>query len=63
MHEALLAELRVAGLLDLSAALVDSMCLRVLRGDHVSSSLVDRARLGSKHHLITDAQGIPLGSS
>jgi transposase len=29
-------------------------------GDKTGPSPVDRARAGSKHHLITDAQGIPL---
>lgn len=32
LHERLLAELRAAGLLDLSAALVDSTHLRALKG-------------------------------
>jgi transposase len=30
------------------------------RGSHTGPSPVDRARPGSKHHLITDAHGIPL---
>ena len=30
------------------------------RGDHTGPSPVDRGKLGSKHHLITDAAGIPL---
>jgi transposase len=30
------------------------------RGDHVGPSPVDRARPGSKHHLIVDRQGTPL---
>ncbi|MCG8920355.1 IS5 family transposase [Actinokineospora sp. PR83] len=61
LHETLLAELRAAGMLDLSAALVDSTHLRALkRGEHVGPSPVDRGKLGSKHHLITDAHGTPL---
>ncbi|UGT60374.1 IS5 family transposase [Nocardia asteroides] len=61
LHEKLLAELRAAGKLDLSAALVDATHLRALkRGAHTAPSPVDRARPGSKHHLITDATGIPL---
>ncbi|MEU6455020.1 IS5 family transposase [Streptomyces sp. NPDC047065] len=32
----------------------------VERGDHVGLSPVDRARSGSKHHLIVDRQGTPL---
>ena len=30
------------------------------RGDLTGPSPVDRGRLGSKHHLITDAGGLPL---
>ncbi|WP_439098535.1 IS5 family transposase [Amycolatopsis vastitatis] len=61
LHERLLAELRAAGLLDLSAALVDSTHLRALKGgNHTGPSPVDRRKLGSKHHLITDARGTPL---
>lgn len=30
------------------------------RGDHTGPSSVDRARSGSKHHLITDGHGTPL---
>lgn len=57
LHERLLAELRAAGLLDLSAAgrLDASACPQ--RGDHTGPSPVDRRKLGSKHHLITDARG------
>ncbi|WIY00755.1 IS5 family transposase [Amycolatopsis mongoliensis] len=61
LREQLLAELRAAGLLDLSAMLVDSTHLRALkRGDHTGRSPVDRRKPGSKHHLITDAHGTPL---
>jgi len=31
-----------------------------IRGDHVGPSPVDRARPGSKHHLIVDRHGTPL---
>ncbi|WP_428832542.1 IS5 family transposase, partial [Amycolatopsis dongchuanensis] len=61
LHERLLAELRAAGLLDLSAMLVDSTHLRALKGgNHTGPSPVDRRKSGSKHHLITDATGVPL---
>ncbi|OLF18850.1 IS5 family transposase [Actinophytocola xanthii] len=33
---------------------------RPQRGDHTGPSPVDRRKLASKHHLITDATGIPL---
>ena len=36
---------------------------RAQRGDHVGPSPVDRARPGSKHHLICEAGGIPLAVS
>jgi transposase len=61
LHETLLAELRSAGLLDLAHTVVDSSHLRALKGGlSPGPSPVDRGRLGSKHHLITDAAGIPL---
>ncbi|WP_216915938.1 IS5 family transposase [Nocardia noduli] len=61
LHEQVLVELRSAGKLDLSIALVDASHPRALkRGDHVGPSPVDRAKPGSKHHLITDATGTPL---
>ena len=50
LHERLLAELRAAGLLDLSVMLVDSTHLRALkRGTH-GSSPVDRRKPGSQNH-------------
>jgi DDE family transposase len=36
------------------------LAARAFGGDKTGPSPVDRARAGSKHHLITDAQGIPL---
>ncbi|MFI1995332.1 IS5 family transposase [Actinoplanes sp. NPDC020271] len=61
LHEVLLAELRAAGKLDLSRAVVDSSHVRALKGGpKTGRSPVDRGRLGSKHHLITDAGGVPL---
>ena len=41
--------------------MVDSSHVRALKGrPKTGRSPVDRGRLGSKHHLITDAGGIPL---
>ncbi|MFD3720029.1 IS5 family transposase [Streptomyces sp. NPDC058674] len=61
LHEVLLAELRVAGLLDMDDASIDASHVRALkRGDHTGPSPVDRARPGSKHHLIVDRHGTPL---
>ncbi|MEV7864012.1 IS5 family transposase [Streptomyces hirsutus] len=57
----LLARLRGADQLDFSRAAVDSSHVRALRGGpKTGPSPVDRARTGSKHHLITDARGTPL---
>ncbi|MFK3732363.1 IS5 family transposase [Streptomyces sp. NPDC088090] len=61
LHAALLTELRRADLLDLDDCSVDGSHVRALkRGDHVGPSPVDRARSGSKHHLIVDRHGTPL---
>ncbi|WP_425582560.1 IS5 family transposase [Streptosporangium longisporum] len=61
LHEVLLARLRAADALDFSRAAVDSSHVRALKGGpQTGPSPVDRGRAGSKHHLITDATGIPL---
>ncbi|MFE5515067.1 IS5 family transposase [Streptomyces sp. NPDC056529] len=61
LHEILLAELRAAGVLDLSQASVDSSHLRAMKGGAATGpSPVDRGKTGSKHHVIVDAHGIPL---
>ncbi|MEV6576085.1 IS5 family transposase [Streptomyces sp. NPDC051577] len=61
LHEVLLAELRAAGLLDMDDAAIDASHVRALkRGAHTGPSPVDRARPGSKHHLIVDRHGTPL---
>ncbi|MGI5359083.1 IS5 family transposase [Streptomyces sp. CA-252508] len=61
LHAALLTELRRADLLGLDDCAVDGSHVRALkRGDHFGLSPVDRARPGSKHHLIVDRHGTPL---
>jgi hypothetical protein len=61
LHELLLAALCAADRIDWSRAVVDSSHVRALkRGAAVGPSPVDRARPGSKHHLLTDATGTPL---
>ncbi|WP_406314709.1 IS5 family transposase [Streptosporangium sp. NBC_01639] len=61
LHAALLTELRRADLLDLDNCAVDGSHIQALKGgNHVGPSPVDRARPGSKHHLIVDRHGTPL---
>ncbi|MEV0938176.1 IS5 family transposase [Streptomyces phaeochromogenes] len=64
LHESLLAELHAASALDWSRAVIDGSHVRALKGGpKTGPSPVDRARTGSKHHLITEAHGIPLAVS
>ncbi|MGW0886453.1 IS5 family transposase [Streptomyces sp. NPDC002671] len=64
LHEQLLAELHAAGALDWSRAVIDGSHVRAMKGGpKTGPSPVDRARPGSKHHLITEAHGIPLAVS
>ncbi|MER5918534.1 IS5 family transposase [Streptomyces sp. NPDC001982] len=64
LHESLLAELNAAGALDWSRAVIDGSHVRAMKGGpKTGPSPVDRARTGSKHHLITEAHGIPLAVS
>ncbi|MER6691912.1 IS5 family transposase [Streptomyces minutiscleroticus] len=64
LHESLLAELHAAGALDWSRAVIDGSHVRAMKGGpKTGPSPVDRARPGSKHHLITEAHGIPLAVS
>jgi transposase len=65
LHALLLAESRAAGRLELARAIADSSHVRDLkggpqRGPASGPSPVDRGRAGSKHHVLTDAGGIPL---
>ncbi|WP_239155836.1 IS5 family transposase [Streptomyces sp. NBC_01281] len=64
LHLVLLKRLRAANKLDWSRAVIDSSHVRAARrGPKSGPSPVDRARPGSKHHVVTDAQGIPLAVS
>lgn len=61
LHEVLLAELNEADRIDWSRAAVDSGHARALGGgEKTGKNPTDRAKLGSKHHLITDGKGTPL---
>ncbi|WP_327666440.1 MULTISPECIES: IS5 family transposase [unclassified Streptomyces] len=64
LHRLLLNKLRSKNQLDWSRAVIDSSHVRAARkGPKSGPSPVDRARPGSKHHIITDGQGIPLAVS
>jgi transposase len=61
LHGLLLSELREADLLDWSRAAADSTKARALGGgDDTGPNSTDRGKLGTKHHVLTDAQGVPL---
>jgi len=64
LHELLLAELNAAGALDWSKAVIDSSHVRAMNsGPKKGPSPAGRARPGSKHHVISEAHGIPLAVS
>lgn len=64
LHESVLAELNAAGLIDWSRALLDSASARAPRGGEATGpSPVDRRKKGTKHHLATDAGGVPLAAT
>jgi transposase len=61
VHEVLLGKLRRADEIDFSRFIVDTAHVRAVGGgDETGPSPVDRAKKGSKHSLLTDAQGVPL---
>ena len=63
LHEVLLAELQEADRIDWSRAAVDSSSVRALGGgEKTGPNPTDRAKPGSKHHLIVDGDGIPLAA-
>ena len=64
LQEGLLAKLQGASKVDWSRAVVDSASVRAVgAGGKTGPNPTDRAKPGSKHHLLTDATGIPLGKT
>src|SRR5262245_11482463 len=64
IHRELLSGLRGADKIDWSRALIDSSTVRAAYGGEATGpSPVDRGKPGTKHHVITDASGIPLVGS
>jgi transposase len=61
MHQLLLNRLQAAGQIDWSRATVDSSSVRAVGGGaKTGPNPTDRRKLGSKHHVVTDANGVPL---
>jgi transposase len=63
LFELLLAELQDAQKLDWRRAIVDSATVRAPSGGRKTGpNPTDRRKLGSKHHLLTEAHGVPLAT-
>lgn len=61
IHQVLLDRLNAADLIDWSRAIIDSSSVRAAYGgEGTGPSPVDRSKPGSKHHVLTEAQGIPM---
>src|SRR6266511_413545 len=61
LHVDLLRLLRQAGKLDPDLVLVDAVIVRAFGGGELTGpSPVDRRKMGSKHTLLVDRQGVPL---
>src|SRR5437016_800408 len=64
LHALLLAELNGADKIDWDRALIDASFAKAPEGgDDTGPSPTDRGKSGSKHHVLTDAQGIPLNAT
>ena len=64
LHEVLLDELQAADQIDWSRASVDSTHARALGGgEKTGKNPTDRSKPGTKHHVLTDANGIPLATT
>lgn len=64
MHALLLAELNGADAIDWSRALIDASFAKAPEGGEATGpNPTDRSKSGSKHHVLTDAHGIPLNAT
>jgi transposase len=64
LHRLLLAELRGADRLDWSRAPIDAAFAKApLGGAATGPNPTGRGKSGTKHHLVTDAQGVPLAAT
>jgi transposase len=63
LHAIVLNELQEADKIDWSRATIDSSHARALGGgDETGPNPTDRGKPGTKHHVLTDAEGIPLAT-
>ena len=61
IHQILLNHLRSADRIDFERFIVDTSHVRAVGGgEETGPSPVDRSKLGSKHAILTDGQGVPL---
>src|SRR5246127_4163233 len=64
LHALLLAELNGADQIDWRRGLIDaSFCKAPEGGEDTGPNPTDRSKSGSKHHVMTDAQGVPLNAT
>src|SRR4030095_6339380 len=64
LHRILLEELHEANQMDWPRGAVDSTKARAVGGgEDTGPNPTDRSKLGTKHHVLTDAQGIPLSTT
>ena len=64
LHAVLLAELNGADQIDWDRALIDASFAKAPEGgEDTGPNPTDRGKSGSKHHVMTDAQGIPLSAT
>jgi len=64
LHALLLAELNGNDQIDWSRALIDASFAKAPEGGEATGpNPTDRSKSGSKHHVLTDAQGIPLSTT
>lgn len=64
LHAVLLAELNGADQIDWNRALLDASFAKAPEGgEDTGPNPTDRSKSGSKHHVMTDAQGIPLSAT
>lgn len=64
LHHTLLNQLRAADVINMDYATVDSASIRAVGGGgKTGPNPKDRRKPGSKHHVLTDANGIPLSDT